>query len=335
MSAPRSATGSRCARPCARCSTNCRARPRRRCRRPSSPKPRISCAGSTTTTSPFSAIANTISPAPPSRRGRRWGSCAIRDYPIFGGLRDLSSLPPDVQDFMRRRELLVVTKSNRRATVHRTAHMDAIGAAPVRRRAARSSASGCSSGCSPRSPTAAARARSRCCGSRCAASSPAPGCRRPAMTARRCCTSSTTLPRDELFQSSEDELFDTAIGILNLQERQRIALFVRRDPLERFVSCLVYVPRERYDSDLRRRFAAILERGLRRPAFGLLHPSRRFGAGAHPVHHPHHPRRGAGGRCRGARTAVGRGRAQLVGPASRRRPRPHSARPRRRSGCAG
>ena len=49
------------------------------------------------------------------------------------------------------------------------------------------------------------------------------------------------------------------IGILNLQERQRIALFIRRDPLERFVSCLVYVPRERYDAALRERFAAILE----------------------------------------------------------------------------
>ena len=53
----------------------------------------------------------------------------LRDeaHPVFGGLRDLSSLPSDVQDFVRRRELLVITKSNRRATVHRTAHMDAIG----------------------------------------------------------------------------------------------------------------------------------------------------------------------------------------------------------------
>src|SRR4029078_13006562 len=46
-----------------------------------------------------------------------------------------------------------------------------------------------------------------------------------------------TFPRDELFQITENELFDTALGILNLQERQRIALFVRRDPLDRFVSC--------------------------------------------------------------------------------------------------
>src|SRR5262249_28094740 len=68
-----------------------------------------------------------------------------------------------------------------------------------------------------------------------------------------------TFPRDELFQTDEDQLFDTVIGVLNLQERQRIAVFVRRDPLERFVSCFVYVPRERYDSELRGRFGAILE----------------------------------------------------------------------------
>ncbi len=44
---------------------------------------------------------------------------------------------------------------------------------------------------------------------------------------------------------SPDELFETALGILHLQERQRIALFARRDPFERFISCLVYLPRDR------------------------------------------------------------------------------------------
>ena len=42
----------------------------------------------------------------------------------------------------------------------------------------------------------------------------------------------------------------TALGILHLQERQRIALFVRRDPFERFISCLVYLPRDRYTTEL-------------------------------------------------------------------------------------
>ncbi|NIR62024.1 MAG: NAD-glutamate dehydrogenase, partial [Gammaproteobacteria bacterium] len=65
-------------------------------------------------------------------------------------------------------------------------------------------------------------------------------------------------PRDELFQIAEDELYEIALGILHLQERQRIALFVRGDPFERFVSCLVYVPRDRYDTHLRLRFQQIL-----------------------------------------------------------------------------
>jgi len=184
-----------------------------------------------------------------------------RDYPIFGGLRDLSSLPQDVQDFIRRRELIFVTKSNLRATVHRTAHMDAIG---LRRFDAAGGVVGVclflglyTSLAYSRSPRAIPLLRLKV----------------RQILARSGLSPSghdgkalqhilDALPRDELFQSSEDQLFDTVIGVLNLQQRQRIALFVRRDPLERFVSCLVYVPRERYDSDLRRRFAAILEQAF-------------------------------------------------------------------------
>ena len=71
-----------------------------------------------------------------------------------------------------------------------------------------------------------------------------------------------TYPRDELFQITEDELFDIAIGILQLQDRQRLRLFVRRDPFDRFVSCLVYVPRERYNTALRERMQQILEQAV-------------------------------------------------------------------------
>ena len=67
-----------------------------------------------------------------------------------------------------------------------------------------------------------------------------------------------TYPRDELFQISDDELYDTATGILALGERQRLRLFVRRDPFDRFVSCLVYVPREAYATDLRVQLLKIL-----------------------------------------------------------------------------
>src|SRR3546814_720416 len=69
-------------------------------------------------------------------------------------------------------------------------------------------------------------------------------------------------PRDELFQIGQEELLDTALGILHLQERQRIALFARSDPFQRFVSCLVYVPRDNYSTEVRIRFARILETAL-------------------------------------------------------------------------
>ncbi|MCB2053489.1 MAG: NAD-glutamate dehydrogenase, partial [Geminicoccaceae bacterium] len=71
-----------------------------------------------------------------------------------------------------------------------------------------------------------------------------------------------TYPRDELFQSSRDQLARIAFEILQLQDRQHIRLFVRRDNYERFVSCLVYVPRERYTTALRTRMEAILGKAL-------------------------------------------------------------------------
>lgn len=70
-------------------------------------------------------------------------------------------------------------------------------------------------------------------------------------------------PRDELFQADEDELFDISLGILRLQEHQRIRLFVRRDRFDRFVSCLVFVPRDKYNTDLRQRIQRLLMTAFR------------------------------------------------------------------------
>src|SRR4029453_3059992 len=60
------------------------------------------------------------------------------------------------------------------------------------------------------------------------------------------------------FQKSEGTLLWTATGILHLGERQRFRLFVRRDPFERFVTCLIYAPRENYTTELRQKWQAIL-----------------------------------------------------------------------------
>ncbi len=65
-------------------------------------------------------------------------------------------------------------------------------------------------------------------------------------------------PRDELFQIDADTLAEHAIGILRLQERQRTRVFLRRDPFGRFTSVQVFVPRDRYNTELRIRVGAEL-----------------------------------------------------------------------------
>jgi glutamate dehydrogenase len=68
----------------------------------------------------------------------------------------------------------------------------------------------------------------------------------------------STLPRDDLFQSTNDELFDIAMGILHLQDRRRTRLFLREDAYGRFISCLIYIPRENFNTQLIERMQNIL-----------------------------------------------------------------------------
>jgi glutamate dehydrogenase len=67
-------------------------------------------------------------------------------------------------------------------------------------------------------------------------------------------------PRDELFQLDENTLYHFAMAVLQLDERPRVRVLPRRDRFERFVSVLVYVPRERYDSDVRKAIGDYLAR---------------------------------------------------------------------------
>ncbi|MBC9251313.1 NAD-glutamate dehydrogenase [Pseudomonas alcaligenes] len=66
------------------------------------------------------------------------------------------------------------------------------------------------------------------------------------------------LPRDDLFQTPVDELFSTAIAIVQIQERNKLRLFLRHDPYGRFAYCLAYVPRDVYSTETRVKIQQIL-----------------------------------------------------------------------------
>lgn len=67
-----------------------------------------------------------------------------------------------------------------------------------------------------------------------------------------------TLPRNDLIQANEDELLTMAMGIYHMQDRRRLRMFTRMDVYGRFISCLVYVPREHISSQLSQALEAVL-----------------------------------------------------------------------------
>jgi glutamate dehydrogenase len=71
-----------------------------------------------------------------------------------------------------------------------------------------------------------------------------------------------SFPRDELFQAGVPDLIRLVTGIFGLQERPRVRLLLRRDPFRRFYSCLVFVPREKYNTQVRQRIERVLGEAL-------------------------------------------------------------------------
>ncbi len=69
-------------------------------------------------------------------------------------------------------------------------------------------------------------------------------------------------PREELFQTSVAQLTPIAEGVLRLRERTQTRLFLRRDVYGRYMSCLVYLPRDRYTTQVRLRTQEILRKAL-------------------------------------------------------------------------
>lgn len=72
-----------------------------------------------------------------------------------------------------------------------------------------------------------------------------------------------TFPRDDMLQASSTELLAIAMGVLDLQERQTVRLFIRRERFGRFFSCLVYIPRDQWNTENREKIQRILKRALK------------------------------------------------------------------------
>ena len=158
---------------------------------------------------------------------------------------------------VRRLPVLIVTKANRRSTVHRPGYTDYIGVKRYDRRG-RVIGEHRFLGLFTSTAYSAAVSDTPLLRGRVEAIAERAGLPPGGHLAKALGHILETYPRDELFQISDDELYEQALGILALGERQRLRLFIRVDPFARFVSCLVYVPRDAYSTDLRVKIQRIL-----------------------------------------------------------------------------
>jgi glutamate dehydrogenase len=184
----------------------------------------------------------------------------------LGILRGASSKPPKkltpkVQAFGREPQILVLTKANSPSSVHRPAYLDYIGVKkydeegrPIGERRFLGLYTTAAYKASPRSIPII---RGKVAGVLRRAGFP------PASHDLKALEEILeSYPRDSLFQMVTEELFNVAIGILGLGERQRLRLFMWRDPLDRFVECLVCIPRDRFNTENRERVGRILLEAL-------------------------------------------------------------------------
>ena len=180
------------------------------------------------------------------------------DRAIFENWANDAPLPEDVRSFIRQPRLMMVTKANQRASVHRRVHMDVIG---VKTFDARGNVTGermivglFTSAAYSRSPMNIPMLRGKIEAALGQTAFPP-----SSHDAKALSHILKNYPRDELLQIAPKQLLGNALGILHLQERQRTAMFVREDPFKRYVTALVFVPRDRFDTNLRIKLAEILE----------------------------------------------------------------------------
>ena len=180
---------------------------------------------------------------------------------VFDELQANAAGQVEVRIFNQSGPPLIVAKSIRRATVHRPVAMDAI---VVKRRDDDGNVVGIwlFLGLFTAEVYINSPAGVPMLGGKIARVIAAAGYRRHSHDGKKLLSILDNLPRDELFQSSEAHLGELGVRILQLQERRRVALFLRADDFQRFMSCLVYVPRDRFDTPLRLKVQEILAKAF-------------------------------------------------------------------------
>ncbi|HVC01941.1 MAG TPA: NAD-glutamate dehydrogenase [Steroidobacteraceae bacterium] len=177
------------------------------------------------------------------------------------GARGSRALPGDVRRESRRREVALVTKSNIQSTVHRAGFLDYVG---IKRFDATGRLIGerrflglwtsTAYNANPRDIPLVRHKVHRVVAHFALAPDSHDGKALQHIL--------EAFPRDELFQASVAELVRVAAGIFGLQERPRVRLLLRPDPFRRFYSCLVFVPREKYNTQVRQRIERVLRAAL-------------------------------------------------------------------------
>ncbi|ANS65627.1 NAD-glutamate dehydrogenase [Streptomyces lincolnensis] len=170
-------------------------------------------------------------------------------------------LPADARAKAREHKLLVLTKANSRATVHRPSYLDYIG---VKKFDADGNVVGERRFLGLFSSAAYTESVRRVPVIRRKVSEvlERAGFSPNSHDGRDLLQILETYPRDELFQTPPDELQAIVTSVLYLQERRRLRLYLRQDEYGRYYSALVYLPRDRYTTGVRLRIIDILKEEL-------------------------------------------------------------------------
>ncbi|MFI1856020.1 NAD-glutamate dehydrogenase [Streptomyces sp. NPDC020480] len=166
-------------------------------------------------------------------------------------------LPADARAKAREHKLLVLTKANSRATVHRPSYLDYIGVKKFdakgnvigERRFLGLFSSAAYTESVRRVPVIRRKVEEVLEGA---------GFQPNSHDGRDLLQILETYPRDELFQTPVDQLRSIVTSVLYLQERRRLRLFLRQDEYGRYYSALVYLPRDRFTTEVRLRLTDIL-----------------------------------------------------------------------------